>query len=165
MPPPPPQRIGIIGGGVAGLACASRLAELGKDVVVFDTGKNAPGGRASSRRWEGSGAPVDHAAQFCSGSTQDFRRLLAQLAADGAIRHFRGCLGRLKASSAPGEPPILTKLNDGMERYHGADGMGSFVSALARGLDVRQDIWVPPSGGIGKLPDGSWEVNGQRKPH
>eukprot|EP00966_Prymnesium_polylepis_P303429 7008841-Prymnesium_polylepis.1 len=62
MAPPSPQRIGVIGGGVAGLACARRLADLGKDVVVFDTGKWAPGGRASSRKWADGGPPVDHAA-------------------------------------------------------------------------------------------------------
>eukprot|EP00965_Chrysotila_dentata_P121050 4003826-Pleurochrysis_carterae.AAC.1 len=29
---------------------------------------------------------------------------------------------------------------------------------MARGLDVRQDVWVPPSGGIRWQRDGSWLI-------
>ena len=159
---PPPQRIGVVGGGVAGLACARRLSDLGKDVVVFDTGKWAPGGRASSRKWADGYGPVDHAAQFASATTPEFRQLLADLEKEGSVRPFRGRLGRLVAS--PGESPAFSPLDDGVQRFHGSEGMGSLVGSLARGLDVRQDVWVPPSGGICKLSDGSWEVCAPRAP-
>ena len=56
------MKVGVIGGGLSGLSCASRLQELGVAVTLYDTGKRGPGGRASSRLWRN--APVDHAAQF-----------------------------------------------------------------------------------------------------
>ena len=45
------MRVGVIGGGVSGLAAARGLASLGgvEKVVVYDTGKRGVGGRASSR--------------------------------------------------------------------------------------------------------------------
>eukprot|EP00438_Fugacium_kawagutii_P026496 Skav202807 [mRNA] locus=scaffold326:975371:978207:+ [translate_table: standard] len=46
-----PKSVAIIGGGVAGLACAKRLRSHGVNATVFDTGKREPGGRASSRLW------------------------------------------------------------------------------------------------------------------
>ena len=36
-----PQRTAVIGGGIAGLACARRLQQLGHEAVVFDTGNHA----------------------------------------------------------------------------------------------------------------------------
>lgn len=50
----PPQRIAIIGGGLAGLACAEQLVEAtrGTDAVsvtLLDTGRLRPGGRCASR--------------------------------------------------------------------------------------------------------------------
>ena len=57
--------IGIIGGGISGLACALRLERLGfHSCTVYDTGKRGVGGRASSRYWPEAGDTVDHAAQF-----------------------------------------------------------------------------------------------------
>jgi NAD(P)-binding Rossmann-like domain len=53
MQPPIKQSIAIIGGGIAGLACAHRLSldsRYSYDVTVYDTGRLRPGGRCSSRR-------------------------------------------------------------------------------------------------------------------
>lgn len=59
------MRIGIIGAGIAGLACADGLAGRGHDVVLFDKGRG-PGGRMSTRRMETSEgmAFFDHGAQY-----------------------------------------------------------------------------------------------------
>jgi predicted NAD/FAD-dependent oxidoreductase len=43
------QSIAIIGGGIAGLACAERLSSQSYNVTVYDTGRLRPGGRSSSR--------------------------------------------------------------------------------------------------------------------
>lgn len=43
------KRVAIIGGGISGLVCGNRLQELGFEPFVFDTGRKAVGGRASSR--------------------------------------------------------------------------------------------------------------------
>jgi len=41
------MRVGVIGGGVSGLAAARGLNEAGFQAVVFDTGKRAVGGRSA----------------------------------------------------------------------------------------------------------------------
>uniref|UniRef100_A0A7S3DXC2 Amine oxidase domain-containing protein n=1 Tax=Entomoneis paludosa TaxID=265537 RepID=A0A7S3DXC2_9STRA len=82
-----PQRVAIIGGGVAGLSCAQQLSRTPSefDVTVFDTGRLRPGGRLSSRLpgdgiKEGQEDPgyqylnqciLDHAAQIISTTTTE----------------------------------------------------------------------------------------------
>ena len=57
--------LAIIGAGMAGLACADRLAEDGIAVRLFDKGRG-PGGRMSTRRVETAigTASFDHGAQY-----------------------------------------------------------------------------------------------------
>jgi predicted NAD/FAD-dependent oxidoreductase len=59
------MQIGIIGAGMAGLACAERLKESGHKVQLFDKGRGA-GGRMSVRRTETplGDAAFDHGAQY-----------------------------------------------------------------------------------------------------
>jgi NAD(P)-binding Rossmann-like domain len=53
------QSIAIIGGGIAGLACAQRLSTR-YGVTVYDTGRLRPGGRSSSRLIDDIPAPKRH---------------------------------------------------------------------------------------------------------
>eukprot|EP00928_Gymnodinium_smaydae_P040855 TRINITY_DN27676_c0_g1_i1.p1 TRINITY_DN27676_c0_g1~~TRINITY_DN27676_c0_g1_i1.p1 ORF type:complete len:521 (-),score=68.48 TRINITY_DN27676_c0_g1_i1:161-1723(-) len=140
--------VAVIGGGVAGLACAKRLNALGVSATVFDTGKRGPGGRASSRLWRGHF--VDHAAQFVTTTDPDFSAAIAAL--KGA-RRWRSD-DRLGTLSKAGFSPI----RDGVARWVGKEGMGSIVAGLAENVDVRQDVWVPPSNGVQYADDGSWSV-------
>ena len=80
-----PASVGVIGGGVAGLMCATRLQELGLAPIVFDTGKHAVGGRASSRRlW--SSAPV-HSRRYAASVAYVIRSSAAsRLSSQGAER-------------------------------------------------------------------------------
>lgn len=59
------MRIGIIGAGIAGLACADGLRKYGLNVTLFDKARG-PGGRMSSRRIETTAGIVsfDHGAQY-----------------------------------------------------------------------------------------------------
>jgi len=59
------MRIGIIGAGMAGLACAEGLASQGHEVILLDKGRG-PGGRMSTRRMAtpAGEAQFDHGAQF-----------------------------------------------------------------------------------------------------
>lgn len=59
------MHIGIIGAGMAGLACAERLTKSGHKVLLFDKGRGA-GGRMSVRRTETpmGEAAFDHGAQY-----------------------------------------------------------------------------------------------------
>ncbi|CAK9080490.1 unnamed protein product [Durusdinium trenchii] len=132
------RKVAVIGGGVAGLACAKRLSTRGIGVTVFDTGKREPGGRASSRLWRGQ--VVDHASQFITTTDPEFRE---HIATSGVARPF-GNDGRFGKLGPDGFAPI----DDGVERWVGIKGMGGIVRSLAHGLEVLQDVWVPPSNGL-----------------
>lgn len=73
--------VAIIGAGIAGLACADRLAEAGCTVRLFDKGRG-PGGRMSTRRIELDGASVtfDHGAQYFTARDPRFAAVLKQWA-------------------------------------------------------------------------------------
>uniref|UniRef100_A0A0G4GL93 Amine oxidase domain-containing protein n=1 Tax=Chromera velia CCMP2878 TaxID=1169474 RepID=A0A0G4GL93_9ALVE len=62
--PPPPIRVGVLGGGVAGCSAAGRLSALGFDVTLHEMGRSV-GGRAATRRTrEEKRIAVNHGAPF-----------------------------------------------------------------------------------------------------
>jgi len=145
---PAMSSVAIIGGGVAGLACAKRLGTLGISATVFDTGKHGPGGRASSRMWRDH--VVDHAAQFVVTTDPAFSKAIAT---SGAAKRF-GKDGRFGTLGKYGYTPIV----DAVDRWVGVEGMGSIVRELAKDLDVKQNVWVPPSNGLRYRAQGGWSV-------
>ena len=83
--------IGIIGGGISGLAVAQRLEQHGfTDNVLYDTGARGVGGRASSRLWEGGGGPlpVDHVAQFFTTANEAFRKAVDEWCEAGVVQEW-----------------------------------------------------------------------------
>ena len=68
------MKVAIIGAGLAGLACAERLADAGHRVALFDKG-NRPGGRMSARRLPTAGgdAGFDHGAQYFTARDPGFQ--------------------------------------------------------------------------------------------
>ena len=54
--------------------------------------------------------------------------------------------------------------DDSVERYVSVEGMGAFSASLARGLDIRQDVWVSPNGGIRREADGRWSLKAPSSP-
>jgi uncharacterized protein with NAD-binding domain and iron-sulfur cluster len=66
------ETVAVLGGGVAGLSAAHELVERGFDVVVYEAG-DAPGGKARSMAYEGSGRdgrrdlPGEHGFRFFPG--------------------------------------------------------------------------------------------------
>jgi predicted NAD/FAD-dependent oxidoreductase len=60
------KSVAVVGGGVAGLVCARELAARGHRVTVFDLGRAAPGGRASTRTTTWRTVQFDHGAQALS---------------------------------------------------------------------------------------------------
>ena len=147
--------VGIIGGGVAGLSCASRLEQMGVRATVYDTGKRGVGGRASSRTLAG-GRPVDHAAQLFTATSPDFKEQVALWEADGVVSKWPG-VGRVHADT--GE---FTPLDNETKRYIGSTelGMGSITAAIASSLITPPvtDVWVSPSSGLKRGSDGVWDV-------
>lgn len=139
-PRPPPRTVGVIGGGIAGLACARRLEELGLECTVFDTGKRGPGGRASSRMWRNR--PADHTIQSVGATPGSaFHKRLLELEASGLVKPWSG-MGTLS------EAGFALRNEGDTTRYIGVGGMSTLADELARGLDIRQDTWVSPNGGI-----------------
>jgi hypothetical protein len=112
----------VIGAGMAGLACATRLAEVGDEVIVFDKGRG-PGGRMATRRVEIAGEPVtfDHGAQYFTARDPAFRAAVAQWEQDGVVARW----------PAAGE-----------DAWVGVPGMNAPLKAMAEGLDVRWNTRV-----------------------
>jgi predicted NAD/FAD-dependent oxidoreductase len=80
------MRIGIVGAGMAGLACAEGLANRGHDILLFDKGRG-PGGRMSTRRIPTTAgeAYFDHGAQYFTVRDGGFRQRVDAWMAEGAV--------------------------------------------------------------------------------
>ena len=177
--------IGIIGGGISGLSCAQRLEQRGfTDITVYDTGKRAVGGRASSRRWPIQGnaedfLAVDHAAQFFLAKDLEFREHVEQWARAGVVQPWsNNALGVLEIAEDEESPFRFTsfatldkekkeeeeQLQSIPTRWIGNSehGLGSVAKHLARTLQHTRlvtDAWVAPSKGLRwNKGDGSWSV-------
>ena len=118
----------IIGAGMAGLACARRLADAGMAPVVLDKGRGI-GGRVATRRT--GDLQFDHGAQYVNAHGPGFAAALAALQTAGS----------------------LAKWVDGTGRHHsvGVPGMSAIPKALGVALDIRQNTQVarlePDAGG------------------
>jgi renalase len=78
--------VAVIGAGLAGLACARRLAEAGVHARVFEA-QRAPGGRLGTRRF--ALASFDHGAQYLTATDAVFNRVLQAAAAAGAAHRWQ----------------------------------------------------------------------------
>lgn len=79
----------VIGAGMAGLACATRLAAAGREVALIDKGRG-PGGRMAARRAEIGGETVsfDHGAQYFTARDPVFVEAVAGWEAAGAAARW-----------------------------------------------------------------------------
>ena len=111
------MRIGIIGAGIAGLACATRLTGVGHDVVLFDKGRG-PGGRLSTRRLATDAGEIgfDHGAQYMTARDPAFVAQIERWAAAGHAARWPAA---------------------GNDAWVGTPAMNAPVRALAAPLDVR----------------------------
>jgi len=117
----------VVGAGIAGLACARRLASRSARVVVLDKGRR-PGGRASTR---GEGVlAYDHGAQYLTARDPRFLREVESWRRAGIAAEWAGRVGTLRAGS------VVPSESD-TRRFVGRPSMGAIARHLARGLDVR----------------------------
>jgi renalase len=133
----------IVGGGIAGLACADLLRGGRGTTVVYERSRGV-GGRCATRRV--SGQPVDHGASFLHGTNDEF---LA--AARGVPR--AGILDGWPRLVEGAGPPCLPRAFEPHEHrlaYEG--GLTSFPKHLAAGIDLRLGTHVTglsgDSGGV-----------------
>jgi len=115
----PAIKFAVVGAGIAGLACARRLAGAGHAVRVFDAARQ-PGGRLATRRTER--AAWDHGAQYFTASDAGFAGLL-QAARDAGQA----------ATWAPRWPGGEQEQRD---LWVGVPGMPAFGRWLATGLEL-----------------------------
>ncbi|MCA1243530.1 FAD-dependent oxidoreductase [Stappia stellulata] len=114
----PAPTVAVIGAGIAGLACASRLAAAGMTPVVFDKSRGL-GGRIATRRGP-DGLTFDHGAQFATARGPAFSAYMRGAVAGGAAAGWD-----------------LPDGASGDRRYVGTPGMSSLVRPLAEGLEIR----------------------------
>jgi renalase len=134
------RTIAIIGAGMAGLACASRLEAAGIRVVLFDKARG-PGGRMSTRRVDTSAGQVsfDHGAQYFTARGAAFREQVEAWAADGIVAPWPAA---------------------GPEAWVGTPGMNAPVRALAARRAVTFSHQVETL-----IPDGAgWRLVGPNGP-
>jgi hypothetical protein len=111
--------VAVIGAGLAGLACARRLALAGCHPIVFES-QRAPGGRLATRRFEA--AAFDHGAQYLTAREPDFRRAIEAAEAAGAVERWQ--------PHWPGGEQELADL------WVGTPGMNALPRFLAQDLDI-----------------------------
>jgi renalase len=107
----------IIGAGMAGLACARRLADAGHAPVVLDKGRGI-GGRVATRRagdWQ-----FDHGAQYVNAHDAGFAAALQKL----------------------GDPVGAWQVSTGRTHSLGVPGMSAIPKALGAGLDIRLNAQI-----------------------
>ncbi len=127
-------QVAIIGAGMAGLSCASELAERGIKSVLFDKGRG-PGGRMASRRADVAGETVrfDHGTRYFTASDREFATQVS-LWIDG---------GFVAPWPAAGEGHFV-----------GQPGMNGPLAAMASDLEVHwgaRVLSVLREGGLWKL--------------
>ena len=121
----------VVGGGIAGIACATELNRAGLPVRLLDRGR-ALGGRMASRTMRDTGTgldgrPVDIGASYFTAQDPDFATLVDTLIEQGVVRrwtdafhvHDEGALIGVKA---------------GPMRYSAPRGLRSVVEHLASEL-------------------------------
>lgn len=133
--------VGIIGGGMAGLACAAYLAQRGIASTVFDKGRG-PGGRMATRRASFGDTEIgfDHGAQFFTARDPAFIDQCAQWQAEGVIARWPAA---------------------GAEAWVGTPGMNAPLRHMAETLNVR---WGERVESISRL-DNRWQVTAQGQVH
>lgn len=112
-------RIAVIGAGIAGLACAARLAGAGASPVVFEKSRGL-GGRLATRRIE-NGIAFDHGAQYATQRSPEFGAFLVEAK---QLSH---------AAAWPSGPE---------GGFVGIPGMSALARPLAEGLEIRQPLEI-----------------------
>jgi predicted NAD/FAD-dependent oxidoreductase len=158
--------VAVVGGGIAGLTCASRLAQSGCQVTVYETGRG-PGGRTSTRQTrdpEKHGWQWDHGAQYITCKAPAFQDVVEEWRAAGCVAEWTGRFGVLDA--ATGRFTLEEEEEGGKktERWVGTPGMSAITAHLAKvpGVTVVSSRRVTGfEGGPGSIdgtPDGAWTV-------
>lgn len=139
------QTVGVIGAGIAGLACARRLHSAGLDVTVLEKSRGV-GGRAATRRMN-SGATFDHGAQYFTVRDEIFVKQTNEWCARGIVSVWRGQIVTI-------DQGIVTELREPRNRYVGVPGMNAIAKSLAAELKVRTNVTAQSL----RRFEGKWQI-------
>jgi renalase len=134
-------QVGVVGAGIAGLACAAILREAGHQVALFDKGRG-PGGRMSTRRVVG-GMRFDHGAQYFTVQSAEFADQVAEWEAAGIAAPWPGRF--LEVLDPAGMPP------SGQVRWVGTPAMNVIVRYEAQLYGARFTIRISGLSRRGRL--------------
>lgn len=135
--------IAIIGAGIAGLSCATRLLAAGYAVEIIERSR-APGGRASTQR--GEGWQCDHGAQYFTAREASFVAAVNEWRAAGIVAPWEPRLvsfegGHCTASSGD-ELRLVGQPRMSALPHHLAEGLPIRYGTRVRALGKEGDDWV-----------------------
>jgi len=122
-------RIAVIGGGMAGLACANELARADAKVTLFERSRGL-GGRLATRRQ--ANLAFDHGAQYITARSRPFLHYAEMAARAGAMAAWHP---RIMEDDRSWEAPIG-------DWGVGTPGMSALVRPLTRNIEIRGGITV-----------------------
>ncbi len=141
----------VVGGGVAGLACATRLAAGGRAVTLFERSHRV-GGRVSTR--VAGALSFNHGAQFASARDGGFAGLMGELRDEGAALPWPAAgAGRWTGA------PFMSAIPAAMARRATVAGVGIVLRAEVTALMPEPGGWrvevagVEAGGSAGSVPD------------
>ncbi|CAL5226136.1 g8955 [Coccomyxa viridis] len=165
--------VAIIGGGLAGLTAADKLAQNGVSVTVYDMGRS-PGGRASTRhvKHDGMSLQFDHGCQFWKVSDPALLQHFRGWEQQGCLKPWTARLGSLDAASGTFTDRREAHASAGASRrgfcgimtpgevYVGAPGMSAICAALSQHANI-DGKWGAKVKRAVKQDSGLWEVTAE----
>ena len=139
----------IIGAGLSGLACATRLHALGWQVSVFDKSRG-PGGRMSTRR--GEDWQCDHGAQYFTARDPRFKAEVARWQAAGVAAVWQPRMAVIGDED-------LHDADAALQRFVGTPRMTAPARFLAEALPVTLQCTVD---GIENTASG-WQIDSREQ--
>ncbi len=133
----------VVGGGIAGIACARALADAGVVVRVLDRGRRLGGRMAVRTEQLPSGAhPVDVGASYFTVRDDRFAAVVDRWQELGLARPWTDTFDLLHANGAGGAGGITAATTTGTMRWAATGGLRSLVENLAEGLEVTSAVEV-----------------------
>ncbi len=123
----PKLRVAVVGAGISGLVCASRLQDHGIQVTVFEKSRS-PSGRAATRRVEPD-LSFDHGAQYFTVRDPVFAQSVETWVQQGIVAEWTGRIVDI-------DGPITHPKTDQPVRYVGVPGMTAMARDLAAAATV-----------------------------